>query len=188
MNGNKIFESLKNGNVSSIEVLYADYRTSFLAWGRQHFDSNRQDLEDAWQEAVIAFFEQIQSGKLLTPPGNIKTYLFAIGKHKLLNAHRKSKKIELRTSFDIEIEDDYTQIYQQKNDWEQQFLEVNEAIAAVTKKCRDLLIKRYYLKQSIKEIQISENLASPAVVSVSISRCLKGLKQHIHSKNKMRIA
>ena len=185
MNESKLFEEIRSGNIGSIEALYAGYRTSFLKWGKGQFQSNQHDLEDAWQETVIVFFEQVKTGKLITPPANLKTYLFAIGKHKLLNAHRKIKKMELRTLFDHEVEDDFDRIVHEESTWEHKMKGVQIAFAELSEKCRDHLIKRYYLHHTLEEIQKSENFGSVNVVSASISRCLKSLKQLIRSKSQI---
>ncbi len=185
MNESKLFEGIKNGTIACIEELYSSYRSAFLTWGAKHFDANRHDLEDAWQETVIVFFEMVKSGKLNTPPLNLKTYLFAIGKHKLLNTYRKSKKIELRNSFDHEVEDDFERIAHEESSWDHKMNGIQIALSELSEKCRDHLIKRYYLRHTIEEIQKSENLGSTNVVSASISRCLKGLKQLIRSKSQI---
>lgn len=187
MSDNELFESIKTGRVESIEHLYVKYRSTFLHWANKHFGANNPDIEDSWQEAVIAFFEQVKSGKLTTPPANLKTYLFAIGKHKLLNVYRESKNIELRTSFDHEMEDDFDRITHEESAWEQKLNGVQTAFAELSQKCREHLIKRYYLRHTLEEIQQSENLASVNVVSASISRCLKGLKQLIRLKSQIRV-
>jgi hypothetical protein len=61
------------------------------AW--KNFSAEAEDAKDVFQEALLVFYEQRQSGQLADFSGNIKTYLFAIGKNLLLTRLRKSRMI-----------------------------------------------------------------------------------------------
>lgn len=70
---------------------YRQHRNAFIAWARNEFGVDPEEAKDAFQEAVCIFCEQQASGRLGEVP-NVKTYLFAIGRHKILS-HLRSKKI-----------------------------------------------------------------------------------------------
>lgn len=84
-----------NPHIAEQEVAehYRAFRNEFLAWAWKNFSAKAEDAKDVFQEALLVFYEQRQSGQLDDFSGNIKTYLFAIGKNLLLTRLRKSRII-----------------------------------------------------------------------------------------------
>ena len=74
-----------------IAAHYRRFRNEFVAWAGKNFSADAEDAKDVFQETLLVFYEQRQSGQLDTFTGNIKTYLFAIGKNLLLSRLRKSR-------------------------------------------------------------------------------------------------
>ena len=70
---------------------YRRFRNEFVAWAGKNFSAEAEDAKDVFQETLLVFYEQRQSGQLDAFTGNIKTYLFAIGKNLLLSRLRKSR-------------------------------------------------------------------------------------------------
>ena len=70
---------------------YRRFRNEFVAWGSRNYSADAEDAKDVFQEALLVFYEQRQGGQLAAFSGNIKTYLFAIGKNLLLTRLRKSR-------------------------------------------------------------------------------------------------
>jgi RNA polymerase sigma factor (sigma-70 family) len=80
---------------SSAEVLmdgltdhYGHHRNAFVSWARKEFNADIDEARDAFQEAVCIFFEQHRHGQLNGHQGNLRTYLFAIGRNHLLTRLR----------------------------------------------------------------------------------------------------
>jgi RNA polymerase sigma-70 factor (ECF subfamily) len=71
---------------------YRQYRNAFISWARNEFGVGTEEAKDAFQEAVCIFHEQQFNGRFDGPHGNVRAYLFSIGRHKLLS-HLRSKKI-----------------------------------------------------------------------------------------------
>jgi len=70
---------------------YRQFRNEFVAWAGKNFSADAEDAKDVFQETLLVFYEQRQGGQLDAFSGNIKTYLFAIGKNMLLTRLRKSR-------------------------------------------------------------------------------------------------
>src|SRR5690606_18306225 len=49
-----------------------------------------QDMEDAWEEAMISFYRQIQAKKLTQLTCSVKSFLFLIGRRQLNHIRRKT--------------------------------------------------------------------------------------------------
>ncbi len=70
---------------------YRRFRNEFVAWAWRKYNTDAEDAKDVFQEALLVFYEQRITGKLEQFNGNIKTYLFAIGKNLLLTRLRKER-------------------------------------------------------------------------------------------------
>lgn len=67
---------------------YRQYRNAFLAWARKEFGVGADEAKDAFHDAICAFYEQQAAGRLDGFNGNLRTYLFAIGRNHLLTRIR----------------------------------------------------------------------------------------------------
>lgn len=67
---------------------YRQHRNAFLAWARKELGVNEEDAKDAFQEAICVLFEKDRMGGLSSLNGDLRTYLFAIGRNQLLSRLR----------------------------------------------------------------------------------------------------
>jgi RNA polymerase sigma factor (sigma-70 family) len=182
----EIIASLQAGNASILEGIYGLYRDDFLQWAGNRFDAGgRENFLDAWQDAVIAFYENVTSRKLTELHCSLRTYLFAIGCKRLLKNHRKMKRIEHHDAIDDALQNDRAVI---SFDWDEPWAEERElllaAINELSPQCREALLKKYYDEKSLAEIQSELGYGSLNALSASLSRCLKKLKETIAEKLK----
>lgn len=176
-----ILETLRSGAPDAFEQLYASYREDFFSWAGRQFEANRQDMEDAWQDAVVALHRYVHSRKLTEIHCEIRTWLFAVGYKRLLNQQRKIKRIVWKDHIDdLMIQaaiPDEPAFSPQPEGWKQRHLQ--SAIKSISPKCRDLLVQRYYMQKTIAEIQEECKLLNANTTSATLSRCLKRLKDII---------
>lgn len=155
----------------------------FLSWSGKRFQGNREDFEDAWQDAVIVFYENVMSKKLTSLHCELRTYLFAVGYKRLLKNHRKMKRFFWRDTIDDAILKDHELI---AFSWDEPWAEEREmllaAIEKLPKQCQEILLSRYYEEKNLQEIQIEFNYSSLNTVSASLSRCTRQLKDIIEEK------
>lgn len=177
-----LFILIQNGDITAVEQLYLKHREEFFKWAVSNFNCKIQDAEDVWQEAIITFFENVKNRRILVLRCSLCTYLFSIGKHILLNKLRKDNKIDLLGTFD-EYEDriDGDLIFNFDNVEKEASL--TRYFDALGRKCKDLLISRFYLGKPIDVIRQETGLNNNNVVSASLSRCLNRLKDIIKSNN-----
>lgn len=172
-NADTIINALQAGDSRVIEELYALHREDFFRWASYRFEGSRQDFEDAWQDAIIAFYQQVNQGKLVHLRHEVRTWLYAVGHKRLLNNNRKMKRILWKDQIDdallaIDLE-------QESIDPEKvKFLQA--ALKSMSSQCRELLVARYYHNLGIEEIQQSWNLKNVNTTSATLSRCLGRLK------------
>ena len=179
-NSNEIIDALRSGKPEAIDALYERYRAGFFRWAGRRFDANRQDLEDAWQDAVIAFYEQVMTGKLTNLRFEVRSWLFAVGYKRLMNNHRKMKWIIWKDSIDDALRREASWADAPAREAGPEKKEaLHSAMKAMSPQCREILVQRYYQDKSIEEIQQDWEHNSTNTTSATLSRCLKRLKELI---------
>lgn len=177
-----VISAIRSGQMQAVEDLYARYRADFFRWASRRIDANRQDFEDAWQDAVIAFYTQVMSGKLTELRYNAKVWLFSVGYKRLLNHRRKVKRFLWKDEIDEALRHDASgpdfmenQGHSGKKD------NMHSAMRTMSGQCREILIQRYFMEKSIEEIQQEWEHSSTNTTSATLSRCLKRLKDLIQT-------
>lgn len=181
-NDDDIISALRAGQVQAVDDLYVRYRADFFRWAGRRFDANRHDLEDAWQDAVIAFYTQVMSGKLTSLRYDARVWLFSVGYKRLLNHRRKTKRILWQDDIDKvlrqgapELDFYDNQIHPGKKE------SMYKAMKAMSEQCREMLVQRYFMEKSIEEIQLEWEHNNTNTTSATLSRCLKRLKDLLKS-------
>jgi len=172
-----VIQSLSEGNLEMLDQLYYKYRPEFLKWARSRFKTTPNDLEDAWQDAVIALYERTKSLRPFVLKCSLRSYLFAIGSKRLLQNHRKLKRFLWKNEIDDTLLHEY-EVF--TFEWDVPGHANGEALSArinlLSTQCRDLLLSRYYQGKKLTDIQEEFDYPNLNTVSASISRCLKRLK------------
>ncbi|OFY07502.1 MAG: hypothetical protein A2W93_06370 [Bacteroidetes bacterium GWF2_43_63] len=82
-------QAITAGNHVVFGDLYAVYRNDFIRFGCKKSGCTEEECADAFQEAVIALYENIRDKRLTEMNSSVKTYLFSIGKFKLINLQKR---------------------------------------------------------------------------------------------------
>lgn len=141
MKDSEILIEIKNGNRQALYGLYESYRNDFIQFAQQHYSYNKENAKDIFQESIIAFYENICDGKLTFLTCNIKTYLFSIGKYKLINDLKKTGRMV--TYDEVEMINDQTNPFKIMDDNDYNKKIIKENLEQLTKKEREIL-KLYY--------------------------------------------
>ena len=151
MDNSTIIQEIKAGNQQVIVLLYKEYRDEFIQFAIKNYGLSREELKDVFQDTIIAFYENIASGKLEYLSSDVKTYLFAIGKRQASNHKRNLFKIgNLSTDDDIKaILTDIAEEMEQPNELEDV---VKKVLSELPDQERRILELFYYEKKSMEEI------------------------------------
>ena len=155
----------------TMHEVYRLHRDAFMNYC-QAWSENKEDNLDCFQEAVIALYENLVKGKIKTDTSSLRTYLFAIGKHKVLDELEKRKKRDKKIEFQSESISEYS-----NDDEEIQYLILNNTMGQLGTTCKELLVKFYYQQYSIEAIKIEMNYKNQNTVKAHKSRCMKKLKE-----------
>lgn len=176
MKENQILEELKGGNDEVLEKIYLDYKKPFFNYAKK-FNINNEEITDIYQDVILAFIENIKTGKLVRFDSTIKTYLFSIGKYVIYNKIKKENKLQIVDSFkesDFKTEKEYEVLFLQELSNKQQLLK--KSFDLLGEKCQQILTLFYFRGFNLEEITTHLGYNHKDVVKSQKSRCLKSLK------------
>ena len=175
------FEALKKGSQEAFKRVYEQNRERFIRFARK-YSLGDDDILDIYQDAYIAFFENVQKGKLTELKSSIATYVTAIGKYKILERLRSRSKnapVENRLQVVGEMDQSLDAFELEQEPLSPQQLLLRQHFERLGEKCREILRMFYYRGMNIKEIKTAGNYNSENVVKSQKSRCLKTLREAI---------
>ena len=173
-------KEIKNGNETVLVELYKLYRNEFISWSFKNYTLNKEDAKDIFQETIIAFYNNIKSGQLTEFTSDVKTYLFAIGKFKIINFLKKQQRSVTFSDFDLlKVEEPINNEMLDK--------EENEFIKATVKKylneqCEDCkkVLELYYFKDlDMKTIADEMGYKNADVAKKKKYECFKKLAEMV---------
>jgi RNA polymerase sigma factor (sigma-70 family) len=170
---------IRQRDVTVLATIYRENRAAFLNFARKYNLPERDNL-DIYQDAIIAFYENVVSGKVQNLESSIKTYLFSIGKYmiyKKINDYKYNKPVDQEDSDTLQMRVDYHEYYEEsEGDYQRLILKCFDRLG---KKCQEVLKLFYYERLTLEEIKTYLNYESYNVVKSQKSRCLRTLKELI---------
>jgi RNA polymerase sigma factor (sigma-70 family) len=170
MNGKSFISDNKN---PGWPVLYDKYKTLFIKFALKNFAVDHDTAEDIYQESFIALYENMEKGKCTEPSVSIQTYLFAIGKNKLLNHLRDNTRETVDISENILPPD----ISGEPEEWKRKQEIVYRTVCEMPEPCSRILTLFYYDRKSMAEIAHTFNYKNEQVAKNRKYLCIGKLKE-----------
>ena len=151
MDNSTIISRIKADDRYILAELYKNYREEFIQFIQKNYGLTREESKDIFQDTIIAFYQNIVTGKLQYLSSDVKTYLFAIGKRQASTFKKNLFKIG-NVSIDSDIKailKDIAEEMEQPNDLEDAVKKVLSELPEHEKKILELF---YYEKKSMDEI------------------------------------
>jgi RNA polymerase sigma factor (sigma-70 family) len=170
-----IIEQIRSGGKEGLAKVYLMHRSEFVGWALKQFNCSKTLAEDAWQQAIIIFYENVISGRLQNLSSSEKTYLFAIGKNKLRESGRQQMRVQDISDIDVAEETTPEPLDQQMLD---------RAVASLDllgEPCRSLLVEFYYHKSSMKQIVDKLGYKNEEAAKSQKYKCLVRLRRKFHA-------
>lgn len=142
---NIILSKLRTGDESPIMELYKLHRNEFIVWAKANYKASPEQAKDAFQEAVLDFHQNVITGVLVEFTSSIKTYLFQIGKYKLLNIIKKEHRITYHDNLQL-IEGKEMEDYMDDENKAHSQEQLTNAINKLPEDCQKVL-KLYYFNE-----------------------------------------
>ncbi len=145
-----VIEKIRNGDKRQLEAIYKEHKVEFVNWITGQYHCSEDDAKDIYQFAIITFYDNIRTEKLSVLNSSVKTYLFAIGKHKALEQKKASVKYRyLQEGQELPIPD----IGKWDDDLYEESLQlVEKCLKQLGEPCKSLLELYYFHGLSMDEI------------------------------------
>jgi len=173
-------EKIKNGSKVVLEQLekFREYFVfSHLKWFPQ---CNSAQLSDAYSEAIIIFYTNLQSGKIEEMRASAKTYVFAVAKKLLLNESRKEARYQ---SLDIEVSTEEQELEKtEKLEYNQKEQLVFEGLQELGPQAKQMLELLLMQGKSIKDVARIMNYSNTRSASTAKHKFIIKLKSLVAKK------
>lgn len=169
---------LKDWVRMDFDTFYARSRHDFLKLNDQK--RNKEDLEDAFHDALLALFDHRVTRDSFHSVRHLKAYLIGVAKHKWLATFRKMSRIH----FYGEITDN---LYKEgiKSNKEKATLEqVLKALEQMSPKSREIINRYYFQEQNLSKIAVAMKLKDTNVAANALFRARVQLKNLMKYPNK----
>jgi RNA polymerase sigma factor (sigma-70 family) len=182
-----LLHALKLGDMHVFDQIYSLYRKDFVKLANYRFpNTNEADIVDAWQDALISFYEQIKSGKLQSLTCSLRSFLFLIGLRYLTKSQHYHSNIDTLDTIsnhdsDLRYASDMELIPEMNEDQVLLFKMIGE----LPEQSRRMLLLRYLEGKNIQQIADEMNYQSENSISVTLSRTVKKLRELLKIANKI---
>ena len=172
---------LKRGDQAALAEIYSRFREGFLHWIKNNHQCTQDEAVEIFQYSILTFYENVVEGSFEEmKTAGVKTYLYSIGKNKLLSDYRRNMKVSFRESIDtdklVEVESDVDYIKGQKLE------KVKQAIQELGDPCRQLLELFYFNNLSTDEIAEVMDYKNGNTVKNLKYKCIQRIKKALEAQ------
>lgn len=164
-------KKIKNGNLEPLDKIYLEHKSDFIGFARAGFSQlPLESIEDVYQDTVIDVYRNIVSDRLTSIEYSFKTYIFHIGKIKLLKVIERQRKQP--TSELSAVEEEVVYDSSKDHDWQEVERAVKFVFANTSEECKQVLKLFYFGKKSMQEIADQLGYANADTVKAKKNRCI----------------
>ncbi|HWK57421.1 MAG TPA: sigma-70 family RNA polymerase sigma factor [Parapedobacter sp.] len=175
-NEQQLIGEIARGNEKVLEDLYVSNKAKFLGYAKGMLQDSAA-LEDIYQDAIIAFYENVRVGKVTTLKSSISTYIISIGKFMLFRYLRNRKMTtHLKAFEDQELDRVFSDYIETISDEDETIKFFQNAIDKLGEPCATLLKLFYYEDKGNTDIMELLGYANTDVVKSQKYRCMQSLK------------
>jgi RNA polymerase sigma-70 factor (ECF subfamily) len=158
---------IKSGDLTVLDKIYLDCKPKFLYYAQKQFPTILlEEIEDVYQDTVIAFYQNIKSGSLTQINSSLSAYIIQIGKIKLIQYIEKNNKLN-------KIKEG---IHEERLMDEEYNLKIDQCVKFIYSKmsasCKRILHLFYFEKKSMVEIAQILGYKNSDTVKAKKSRCI----------------
>lgn len=174
-------QRLRSNDRMALREVYLAYKQDFKNFFRTR-TVEELDLDDLYHESVVALHQNFVMKQLSLEKASIKSYLFGIGKNKLLQVFKGKKNLAFtQVSPEMEGVYDAHDVLDTMSYPIERRRQLGQAFGKLGDKCQELIKLYYYQGFTIKEMVMSTSYKDENTVKSYKSRCMKKLKALINS-------
>lgn len=175
---NIILDKLRSGDESPLYDLYRLYRDEFVQWSSKNYNASHDQAKDAFQDAMLDFHNNVITGKLTDLSSTIKTYLFQIGKHKLLNIQKKESRLTYHDNLQL-IQSGEAERYMEEENKAYSQEQISQAIDKLPEDCQKVLKLFYFNEYDMESIARELEYKNADTAKSKKSLCMKNLMNEL---------
>ncbi|MAA58333.1 MAG: hypothetical protein CL855_07730 [Cryomorphaceae bacterium] len=180
---NDVIKQIKLGKDKPLVDIYMLYRDEFIIWSIQNNTINEEQAKDIFQDAIIDFQDNIRTGQLKEFNSSLKTYLFQIGKFKIINFLKREKRITYLP--DTKFIKSETNDYVQAEENEHKLDDIAQALSKLPEDCQRLLRLYYFKEYDMSSIARELNYKNADTAKSKKSICMKKLLAELAKLSKI---
>jgi RNA polymerase sigma-70 factor (ECF subfamily) len=179
MQDEKIVSDFRNHDLTALQYVYQTYRKDFIKWASFKYTIETEIAEDVFSDAVIDVYQNVLSNRYQkSDRASLKSYLFEIGKNKILNILNKQKISDTHLKIIAHQQgSSYNNIFETNKNQEISN-KVKELMDLIDEKCQKVLTLFYFHSLSMEDIAHEMDFKNEDVAKNKKLKCLKRL-QHI---------
>lgn len=157
---------------------YKLHRDEFVIWSAKQFGATKEQAQDAFQDALLDFNENVVSGKLVELTSSLKTYIFQLGKFKIINILKKESKMTYHDNLQMikgKEFDDFME--EEKSEYNQE--QISEAINKLPDDCQKVLKLHYFKEYDMDSIAREMDYKNSDTAKSKKSICMKKLLKEL---------
>lgn len=170
-----VIEKIKSGDNEMLSQIYEGFRQEFISWIIKNYSCTIEQAKDVYQNTVLIFYENIINGKLTHLSSSVKTYLFAVGKNKIMEQKKQAYKFTSQEEIP-DLSMDETSLAQFK-EHEAELNMVESCLHLLGDPCKTLLQLYYYQKLSMPAITERLNYKNADTTKNLKYKCIQRLKK-----------
>ena len=181
----EILQLIKEDNQKVITLVYKKYHDEFIRFVRKGFPKfNTDSAEDAYSEGIHALYRNVKNGKLVSLSCDLKTYLFQIGKYKVIDELNRTSKTGGSVSIEYLPPEEILELdyFEEKDMQIKKTRLLDEIVSMLTEPCKTLLTLFWYDQKRDSEIVALMKYTSTDTVKNQRSRCMRTLKKEYLTK------
>ncbi len=171
----KALKQIAQNDKNTLDQLYMSYREPFLNYFKR-YSVSEEEIKDVYQDTMVAFYQRGVQGKLADLSSSIKTYIFGIGKNKMIDTIRKKGR-EVTPEISGE---EYDSIEIEEHELSKEQKKLNRHFQSLGESCQKMLKMFYYRGLDINEIAEIGGYKDSNSVKSHKSRCLKQLRKMVN--------
>lgn len=171
----QIIDRIRAGDTQMLSKIYEEHREEFFFWLTKYFNCSSEEAKDVYQNAIMVFYENIIKGKLTDMTSTVKTYLFAVGKYKMMEQKKQSYRFSGEEQIPhLQAEETTLEDLQEE---EKDLKLVERCLHLLGDPCRTLLELYYYQRLSMAEITTSMDYKNVNTTKNLKYKCIQRLKK-----------
>ena len=185
INYDELLLAIKKDGMSAMLPLYSLHREKYLSF-TSRYTKDRDLRLHSFHDAVVQTYRAVISNAYDASKSNLKTYLFNVGKNKLINGlEKENTRLKYRDSNEFihtQVKSDDVGVGNAEHA-NPRIEQLSTSFDLLGEKCKELILYFYYDQLDIEEIMVLMKYNSVSVVYSAKSRCLKKLREYISTSS-----